>query len=66
LESALVCRSVSYATPAYYAHLAAEKSRVMFEWGGGEMEGSVASGSDASGQELRAMHPRILNSMFFL
>jgi hypothetical protein len=60
-------RSVSYATPAYYAHLAAEKARVMFDWGGGgDMEGSVASGSDHSGMELRAMHPSILNSAFFL
>jgi hypothetical protein len=57
---------VSYATPAYYAHLAADKARVMFEWGGGSLEGSVAAGSDASGQELRAMHPDILNAMFFL
>jgi hypothetical protein len=56
-------RSVSYCPPAYYAHLAAFRGRLMFEHGDSSSE---ASGAGAPGQQsFLEVHKNLYKRMFY-
>lgn len=59
-------RSVSYAAPAYYAHLAAFRGRLMVDVPDSDVESVTSGGTGGRGVTAEQIHPNFLNTMFYM
>ncbi|GMH32738.1 hypothetical protein BSKO_00572 [Bryopsis sp. KO-2023] len=58
-------RSVSYAAPAYYAHLAAARGKMMVTYASSETESAISDGNEPAVQ-IREVHATLRTSMYYV
>ena len=61
-------RSVSICAPAFYAHLAAKRARLMIstEYADSGSEASLPGGGGGGGNPLTSIHGNLLNRLYFM
>jgi hypothetical protein len=65
LTKSWLCRSVSYATPAYYAHLAADKCRIFLQLLEGDDMSTPSRGYRTATHGRIQLHGNINDTMYF-